>query len=47
METDVKKIKQEHTVAEIVFANRNSHSIASSLSSAPHAVTMLMTHILD
>lgn len=24
METDVKKIKQEHTVADIVCANRNS-----------------------
>lgn len=28
METDVKKIKQEHTVADIVCANRNSHSRA-------------------
>lgn len=29
-ETDVKKIKQEHTVAEIIFANRNSHPRAPS-----------------
>lgn len=29
-ETDVKKIKQEHTVAEIIFANRNSHARAPS-----------------
>lgn len=47
METDDKKIKREHTGAEIVFANRNSHSRAPSLSSAPHAATLLMTHTLD